>query len=74
MDCLLSPAPYSGLDGRRRGETRVPARAPANEAASGAHSRMPQWPGKPEGPYPPPRMRVYGSPTEVEIPTEVEPS
>ena len=45
--------PVVGADFRpgwpEAGEERAPARTPANEAASGAHSRMPQWPGKPEG-------------------------
>ena len=57
------------------GEEKVSARTPENEAASGAHFRMPQWLGKPEGTVSaPPRIRVYGNPTEVENSTEVDPS
>ena len=57
------------------GEEKVSARTPENEAASGAHFRMPQWLGKPEGTVSaPPRTRVYGNPTEVENSTEVDPS
>lgn len=37
MDCLPS-ALYSGLDGRWRGEEKVPTHMLANEAESGAHS------------------------------------
>ena len=37
------------------GEEKVSARTPENEVASGAHFRMPQWLGKPEGTVSAPR-------------------